>query len=150
MPTYMLTSFLLTRPQRRWVNKAGVTLLTAINNHAVKHRGSAFHSSLRKIMHVTACYMPCMHHVSASRLPLGPCAGGGMQDAGYELPRIRVPRTSVNSASGRSNRARAYRRGCMFRRVLLVSRAKEAMGGASWLRSAFHGSGTAGDGGKHR
>jgi hypothetical protein len=30
------------------------------------------HSSLRKIMHVIACYMPCMHHVSASRPPLGP------------------------------------------------------------------------------
>ncbi len=29
-------------------------------------------SSPRKIMQVTACYMPCMHHVSASRLPLGP------------------------------------------------------------------------------
>ena len=69
MPTYMLTSFLLTRPQRRWVNKAGVTLLTAINNHAVKHTGPAFHSSLRKIMHVTACYMPCMHYVSTPRPP---------------------------------------------------------------------------------
>jgi hypothetical protein len=34
--------------------------------------GSVFHSSLRKIMHVTVCYMPCMHHVSASRPPLGP------------------------------------------------------------------------------
>ena len=30
------------------------------------------HSSLRKIMHATACYMPCMHHVSASRPPLRP------------------------------------------------------------------------------
>jgi len=31
-----------------------------------------FHPSLRKIMHVIACYMPCMHHVSASPPPLGP------------------------------------------------------------------------------
>jgi hypothetical protein len=34
--------------------------------------GSVFHSSLRKIMHATTCYMPCMHHVSASHPPLGP------------------------------------------------------------------------------
>ena len=30
------------------------------------------HSFLRKIMHVTACCLSCMHHVSASRPPLGP------------------------------------------------------------------------------
>ena len=35
-------------------------------------RRSVFHSSLRKIMYVTTCYMSCMHHVSASRPPLGP------------------------------------------------------------------------------
>jgi hypothetical protein len=34
--------------------------------------GSVFHSSLRKIMHVTACYMSCMHHVNASPPALGP------------------------------------------------------------------------------
>jgi hypothetical protein len=34
--------------------------------------GSVFHSFLRKIMHVIACHMPCMHHVSASRPPLRP------------------------------------------------------------------------------
>jgi hypothetical protein len=33
---------------------------------------SVVHSSLRKIMHVTACCMPCMQHVSATRPPLGP------------------------------------------------------------------------------
>src|SRR5215213_9144041 len=58
-----------------------------------------FHSSLRKIMHVTSCYMPCMHHVSASRLPSGPCAGRGMRDAGYELRRTLLPRGWVNSAA---------------------------------------------------
>jgi hypothetical protein len=31
-----------------------------------------FHPSLRKIMHVTVSYMRCMHHVGASRPPLGP------------------------------------------------------------------------------
>jgi hypothetical protein len=35
-------------------------------------RRPVFHSSLRKIMHVIACYMPCTHHVSASRPPLRP------------------------------------------------------------------------------
>jgi hypothetical protein len=29
-------------------------------------------SSPRKIMHATACYMPCMHHVSASLMPPTP------------------------------------------------------------------------------
>ena len=41
--------------------------------------------SLRKIMHVSACYVPCMHHVDSFRISLTPCAGGGMRDTGHSL-----------------------------------------------------------------
>jgi hypothetical protein len=33
---------------------------------------TVLHSSLRKIMHVTVCHMPCMHQVSASLMPPTP------------------------------------------------------------------------------
>ena len=36
---------------------------------------SCFLSDLRKIMHVSACYVPCMHYVDSFRISLTPLCG---------------------------------------------------------------------------